>query len=323
MWLRRAGVSALLVTDRTNVRYLTGIDISSGLILLKNTGGTLFVDDRYIECVNDAWSGMTVRHVRELSDVLRRVRRCGFEAEHVTVARREAWKKKFPQTLFVPCNDVIECRRRQKRPEELRALRRAERMTEEMLRRVSPALRRGMTERELAWKLHVWAHDCGADALAFDPIVAFGSNTSRPHHSPTSRRLRKGDLVQIDVGARFRGYCADRSMVYFTGEPTALQRKASAAVRDALVSAKAAVRVGVENRALDRLARRILKSHGFTEELCHALGHGVGLEVHEGVTLSGKVTRTKLLHNEVIAIEPGLYFPGQFGMRFEEMVYVE
>src|SRR3989344_3754441 len=148
MWLRRAGVSALLVTDRTNVRYLTGIDISSGLILLKNTGGTLFVDDRYIECVNDAWSGMTVRHVRELADVLRRVRRCGFEVEHVTVARREAWRKNFPQTLFVPCKDVIECRRRRKRPDELRALRRAGRITEELLRRIPAALRARPTGRE-------------------------------------------------------------------------------------------------------------------------------------------------------------------------------
>ena len=312
----------LLVTDPVNIRYLTGMDMSAGAVFLRKTGATLFTDGRYIERARGARRGMAVRHVRELADVLRRVRRCGFEVEHVTVARREAWRKNFPQTLFVPCKDVIECRRRRKRPDELRGLRRAGRITEELLRRIPAALRARPTERELAWKLLVWAHECGADNLAFEPIVAFGSHTSSPHHHPTSRRLRRGDLVQIDVGAKYRGYCADRSAVYFTGEQTALQEKAYRAVEEALARVKAAVRAGVTNRALDRLARRVLGRHGFSEEFCHALGHGVGLDIHEGVTLSTKAPLTKLLRNEVIAIEPGLYFPGKFGMRLEEMVYV-
>ena len=289
---------------------------------MRSARKTLFVDDRYRECANDACRGMTVRHVRELSDVLGQVRRCGFEAGHVTVAQCRSWKKRFPKTRFVPREGVIEHVRRQKRPGEIRMLRRAERITEEMLRRVSPTLRRGMTERELAWKLQVWAHNLGADGLAFDPIVAFGSHTSRPHHHPTSRALRKGDLVQIDVGARFRGYCADRSAVYFTGEPTTEQGRVLAAVQETLKTTKDAVRSGVTNRALDRLARRRLRRHGFDEEFCHALGHGVGLDVHEGITLSSKAPLTTLLRNEVITLEPGLYFPGKFGMRLEEMVYV-
>ena len=108
----------LLVTDPVNIRYLTGMDMSAGAVFLRKTGATLFTDGRYIERARGARRGMAVRHVRELADVLRRVRRCGFEVEHVTVARREAWRKNFPQTLFVPCKDVIECRRRRKRPDE-------------------------------------------------------------------------------------------------------------------------------------------------------------------------------------------------------------
>lgn len=313
----------LLVTDHANIRYLTGIDMSAGAVLWRKTGATLFADDRYIERARAASRGMTVRHIDELPGVMRRIRRCGFEAEHVTVARRDAWKKQFPRTRFIPRNGVIEQRRRQKRPEELRALRRAERITVELLQRVPAALRARPTERELAWKLHCWAHERGADGLAFDPIVAFGAHTSCPHHHPTDRRLHRGDLVQIDIGARFRGYCADRSAVYFTGEPTESQKRAHAALMEALAAAKAAAKAGSTNRALDRLARRILKRHGFSEEFCHALGHGVGLEVHEGVTLSVKAPLTKLLRGEVLAIEPGLYFPGTFGMRLEEMIYVQ
>ncbi|MBI1934787.1 aminopeptidase P family protein [Candidatus Peregrinibacteria bacterium] len=312
----------LLVTDLVNIRYLTGIPLSAGSVLVRQIRSMLFVDDRYLEHAGYGRRGMRVRHIRELPHVLGRIRRCGFEAEHVTIVQVDSWKKKFPRTRFVPRTDVIEYLRRQKRPEELRALRRAERMTEEMLRRIPFVLRRKITEKELAWKLRLWAHDLGADALAFDPIVAFSAHTSQPHHHPTSRRLRKGDLVQIDVGAKYNGYCADRSAVYFTGEPTALQGKVHAAVKEALASVKAAVRAGVTNRALDRLARRVLHRHGFEREFCHALGHGVGLDIHEGVTLSEKAPLTKLLQSEVIAIEPGLYFPGKFGMRLEEMVYV-
>lgn len=296
--------------------------MSAGSVLLRKESTTLFVDDRYIERARDACRGVRVRHVRELSDVLGRIRRCGFEEVHVTVATYNSWKKKFPRTRFVPCKDVIEKVRRQKRPEELRALRHAERITEAMLRRVPLALRRTITERELAWKLQLWAHDLGADGLAFDPIVAFGAHTSRPHHHPTGSRLRKGDIVQIDVGAKFQGYCADRSAVYFTAEPTTEQGKVLAALRETLQVTKKEVQCGVSNRALDRCARRILKRHGFDEEFCHALGHGVGLEVHEGVTLSLKAPLAKLLQNEVVTLEPGLYFPGKFGMRLEEMVYV-
>lgn len=312
----------LLVTNQTNVRYLTGIDMSAGAVLLRRGSTLLFVDDRYIERARDACRGIRVRHIRELSDVMRRIRRCSFEADHVTVHQRDSWKKRFPKTRFIPRTGIIEHERRQKRPEEIRALRRAERMTEEMLRRVPHTLRGTITERELAWKLQLWAHDLGADGLAFDPIVAFGVNTSRPHHSPTNRRLRKGDLVQVDVGAKFQGYCADRSAVYFTREPTTEQGNVLAALREALHVTKKEVQRGVSNRALDRLARRVLKRHGFDKEFCHALGHGVGLDIHEGVTLSLKAPLTKLLRNEVVTLEPGLYFPWKFGMRLEEMVYV-
>ncbi len=312
----------LLVTDLVNIRYLTGIPLSAGSVLVRQTRSMLFVDDRYLEHAGYGRRGMRVRHIRELPHVLGRIRRCGFEVEHVTVAQHDSWKKKFPRTRLVPCKDVIEYLRRQQRPDELSSLRRAEHITEELLRRIPVALRARPTERGLAWKLRLWAHEGGADSLAFEPIVAFGSHTSRPHHYPTERRLRGGDLVQVDVGAKYRGYCADRSAVYFTGEPTDAQRKVHTALQEALNVTKAAVRVGVTNRALDRLARRVLRRHGFEREFCHALGHGVGLDIHEGVTLSEKAPLTKLLHGEVIAIEPGLYFPGKFGMRLEEMVYV-
>jgi Xaa-Pro aminopeptidase len=202
-------------------------------------------------------------------------------------------------------------------------MRRAERMTQELLRRVPTALRRNVTEKALAWKLAQWAQELGADRLAFDPIVAFGTHTSRPHHQPTTRALQKGHLVQIDVGAVYRGYCADMSRVFFTAKPTAEQERAYRAVMEAKETAQAAIRAGVSTKELDQQARGVLRSYGMEAAFTHALGHGLGLEVHEGVTVSSHAPLRTLVPGEVITVEPGVYFPGKFGIRIEDMAVVE
>jgi Xaa-Pro aminopeptidase len=217
---------------------------------------------------------------------------------------------------------VVEEFRRAKDEEELRQIRRAHRVTREILRRIPSALKVGITEEQLARRLAIWALELGADGLSFDPIVAFGTHTSHPHHTPTSRSLRKGHLVQIDVGAKVHGYCADMSQVFFTAKPTVQQRLVYDVLCGVQKRAMAAAKAGVTNHALDRLARDVFKKAGMEQAFPHALGHGVGLEIHEGVTLSGKREKMTLLKNEVITIEPGVYFEVKFGMRVEEMVYV-
>jgi Xaa-Pro aminopeptidase len=159
--------------------------------------------------------------------------------------------------------------------------------------------------------------------MAFETIVAFGENTSKPHHHPTERKLKKGDIVQIDMGVKINGYCSDYSDVYFTSPATPEQKIALSALKKAAKTAKKLVKEGISNRLLDQTARRILKTYGYDKEFSHALGHGVGLEIHEGVTLSSKAPVMKLKKNEVITIEPGLYFEGKWGMRVEETVVVE
>ena len=209
-----------------------------------------------------------------------------------------------------------------KNKNEIRWIRQAESITEEILSRIPRVLRRFPTERELAHMLDLWARDFGADGLSFDPIVAFGNHTSCPHHRPTDRRLQEGHIVQIDVGARYHGYCADRSKVFFTSVPTKKQEYVLNAVREAKDAAKAFAKEGVTNHELDRLARNILKSYKLNKYFVHSLGHGVGLDIHEGINISQKSPEQKLLKGEVITIEPGVYFPGKFGMRLEDMVFI-
>lgn len=320
--LQGTELPALLITEPKNVRYLTGVEASSAALLLTPRATTLYVDPLYIEeAGGTAFDQVRTRDVSELWPDLKRFERIGFESEHVKVAQMQRWKKRSPSTKWVRTRGLVEEFRRQKDDREIAYLKRAERITKELLRRVPAVLRKTLTEKELAWKLALWAHDLGADGLAFDPVVAFGTHTSHPHHHPTTRALKKGHLVQIDVGAVYGGYAADMAEIYFTAEPTPAQARACDAVTTALETAVAKCRPGARASVVDEAARKVLRAAGMEETFQHALGHGVGLSVHEGVTVT-RGTTSRLLPREVIALEPGVYFAGQFGIRRERMVFL-
>lgn len=313
----------MLVTDFINIFYLTGIHVSAGAVLLSPLGIELYVDQRYREAAqSNRRHGVIVRSRDALDARIRALGRISFESEKITVAQHERLKRKFKNTKFVQTSDVIEEFRRSKRSDELHSLRRACSITKKILREIPMMLRRGITERELAATIEADARRRGADGMAFETIVAFGPNTASPHHHPTDRRLAKGDLVQIDMGAKLNGYCSDYSRVFFTGPKTTEQSKVYRALKQAKKAAETMLKAGVTNHALDARARAMLKTFGFDREFPHALGHGVGLDIHEGVTLSLKAQRKKLKRHEVITLEPGLYFEGKWGMRVEDTYVV-
>ena len=321
--LKQANAPAFLITNLINIRYLTGLPVTSGTMLAVPRRMILFVDSRYRDMAEKLPRSITVKDVSELPSVMAEVPVCAFESEDVTVLRKTMWRKKFSKTSFLPTVGILQTFRRQKDEDELRLLRRAHRMTREILRRVPSMFRRKITEERLARQLLLWALELGAEGLSFDPIVGFGTHTACPHHRPTSRLLQKGHIVQIDVGVKYRGYCADMSEVYFTVPPTKTQHQIYRTLCLAQSRAMAAVKAGASTRSLDAIARGILSKAGIEQYFTHSLGHGVGLEIHEGVSLSTKANDLKLLPNEVVTIEPGVYFPGKFGMRVEDMVYVE
>ncbi len=321
--LTAASAPAFLISDLTNIRFLTGIPISSALLLVETKRMTLFTDGRYREVAErNVYPGIAVLDSAEIENSIKNIRVCAIESEGVSIERFRRWKTKFKNTKFVHTSGVIAEFRRSKDSEEQAKFRKAQRITREMIRRVPALLRRPIREVDLAWQLQVWARELGSDGMAFDPIVAFGTNTSSPHHKPTTRLLKKGHIVQIDCGAKYRGYCADQSAVFFTGKPTPLQQRVFQAVCEAKDAAIDAITPGVSVRHLDGVAREVLKKYGYEQFFCHALGHGVGLDIHEGVTLSQKAPDQKLLKGEIITIEPGVYFPGRFGMRVEEEILI-
>jgi Xaa-Pro aminopeptidase len=318
-----AKIDAFLISDLTNIRYLTGSSVSSGLVLIHAKSMEFFVDGRYIESSKEtSYPYVTIRSHLEFTDALTLYRRVGFEAENVTVARLSRWMKKNPRTRFQQTTGIIENLRRTKTTHELRSIARACTVTKKVLRHIPALLTVGRTERALAQEIEAMSRSLGAESMAFDTIVAFGENTSRPHHHPTDRALQASDIVQIDMGVKIDGYCSDYSRVYWMGKKTPAQVKAYTALLSAKKSAEKLVKSGVSNRQLDISARTVLKRSGYDKEFCHSLGHGLGLDIHEMPSISKKAPLVTLRKHEVITIEPGLYFPGEWGMRVEDTIIV-
>lgn len=322
--LKLSKTKSFLVTNPTNIEYLTGIKLSSGTLLVTARSYHIFADGRYMEMA-DKKSGSFVRvHSPEkLCSALKKLGETGFESEYVTIEQLRRIKLKNKSTKFVRKKGIIEYFRRQKGPDEIRKFKRSQHITKELLRRVPSALKSLPTEKQLAWKFEEWARELGAEGLSFEPIVAFGTHSSCPHHHATDRKLKKGHIVQIDVGSKYKGYCSDQSQIFFTSQPTSLQQKVLEAVSNAKQKAASSVRSGITNHKLDKIARDVLSEYELEEYFTHSLGHGVGLNIHEGTSLNQHGKSIKLLPNEIITIEPGVYLPGKFGIRLEDEVIVQ
>lgn len=314
---------ALIITNLSNIRYLTGSTVSSGLALLTKKTLEFFVDGRYTESAHDtAYEYVTIRSHLDFSKAMNGLRRIAFESEDVTVARLSRWKKLYKHCLFRETTGLVEDLRRVKSVHELKSIRRACAITRRILRRIPSLLTIGSTEKKLADTIEKLSYSLGAESMAFESIVAFGENTSRPHHHPTERKLRRDDIVQIDMGVTIDGYCSDYSRMYWMGKKTPAQARAYTALLCAKKSAERLVKPGVSNRQLDISARQVLKRSGYDKEFCHSLGHGLGLDIHEMPSISKKAPLVTLRKNEVITIEPGLYFPGEWGMRVEDTIII-
>ena len=326
--VRELDADAVLVTSAPNVRYLTGLASSNAALLLPADGdGLLATDSRYaLAAERDApdLDLLTERFVegRLAAEAARRgVRRLAFEAHEMTVERHTQVAAKAAGVTTIPFGRKIEKLRTVKDQSELELLATACRITAQALADVLPQIRLGLSERSLASFLDYQMTQLGADRPAFDTIVASGPNGAIPHHAPTDRPLRRGDLVTMDFGAQYGGYHADMTRTVAVGEPSGWQRDIYDLVAEAQRAGIEAVEVGAEAGAVDAAARDVIEAAGHAGHFQHGLGHGVGLEIHEAPML-GYGRTGKLADRVPVTVEPGVYLPGKGGVRIEDVLVV-
>jgi Xaa-Pro aminopeptidase len=325
---RADGAEAALVTRLVNVRYLTGFTGSNAALLLTADHAVLATDGRYI-----TQSGTQSPDVERLFDrscapaLVRRavqagVLRLAFEAHDVTVEDHAALSRLDGAPELVELGHVVEELRTVKDDEEIALVALACAVSDEALRGLCPTVRAGRTERDVARDLDGRMLAAGADARAFETIVATGPNSAVPHHRPTDRTIESGDLLKIDFGALVGGYHADCTRTFVVGrEPEEWQREIHDVVRRAQRAGRHALVPGADLRGVDSAARDVVVAAGFGDAFTHGLGHGVGLEIHEAPAFSQQATG-KLEVGSPVTVEPGVYLPGRGGVRIEDTLVV-
>jgi Xaa-Pro aminopeptidase len=334
---RSAGVDALLVTHLPDVRWLCGFTGSNAALVLAARRVVLLTDGRYTAQAKAEAAGTRVVIAAKPAVVAAcewmadaGVARCGFDDGNTTVAAlkqmRAAVPAKLRRKMFEPVGALVSRLRWVKDADEIAKMRAAALLGCRLFEQMLGWMRPGMKETAVAANLEYAARMAGADGMSFETIVASGERSSLPHGRATEAKLPKRGFVTLDFGVVLDGYCSDMTRTVHMGRAQAGEREAYEAVLDAQEAGVAAVRAGATAGEVDEAARAVLRRSnyggaGLDKWFTHSTGHGVGLEIHEGPRLAAKQKQT-LEAGMVVTIEPGIYIPGNFGVRIEDMVLV-
>jgi Xaa-Pro aminopeptidase len=321
--LRERELDSLLVTNLVNVRYLSGFTGTNAVCVIGPEERLFFTDFRYVErAKREVPDFESVRGKQDLlGDVAERLAgRVGFEDQHMSVRQHERLKRMLPDGVeLVPAGALVEELRAVKEPAELRAMREAADLADDMYEYICSRGLVGRTEREVALDVEREMRERGAEDPSFPSIVASGAHGALPHPDRRPERIAPGTLVIVDMGCRVDGYCSDCTRTFATGSLDDEAGTVYELVLAAQQAALAAVRAGADCRALDAVARDRISEAGYGERFGHGLGHGVGLEVHEAPRLAQTADGT-LFAGNTVTVEPGVYIPGAFGVRIEDLV---
>jgi Xaa-Pro aminopeptidase len=323
-----SGADLLLVSDTVNVRYLTGFTGSNAIAIVGPDVRRFLTDFRYVERAKAEVSGFDrERAPQDFAEALgdgwpAGELRLGFEDQHVSVRQHARLREVLPDRIeLVPAGGVVEAERAVKEPAELDAIRSAAALADEVYEWLARAGLVGRTERAVAVALEHEMRRLGAEDPSFPSIVASGEYGAQPHAEPREIGIARGTLVTLDIGARVDGYCSDCTRTWATGElPGDLEEIYDLVLR-AQQTALDAVEPGRTGQEVDAVARDLIGAEGHGEHFGHGLGHGVGLEVHEGPRLS-RTGSDPLAAGNVVTVEPGVYVPGRGGVRIEDLVVV-
>jgi len=326
--LARKRLHAALIADLYNRRYLSGFESTYALLVIDRVRATLITDGRYIESAEKQLPGWTVLCLPR-TDVKswwkRFWRACGYKTlgfeGNAAWNQVQNWKRQARPAKLVEFAGAVGSLRIVKDPGEITALRKAARLADQVMERTIDYLRPGMAEAHVSRHIRHLVDVVGAEGESFPNIVASGPNSSRPHHHPGERRLKKGDFVILDLGVIWKGYCSDITRTVALGSCSDRMGEVYTQCLRAQKAALKAVQNGAEARDPDSVARSVLAPAGLEDYFVHGLGHGVGLEIHEAPTLNAR-SEDQLRTGMAVTVEPGVYLPGEFGVRIEDLVIV-
>lgn len=329
-WLRNKitsmNLQGMIVSNPVNIQYLTNIQ-AEGTLILTRKENIYITDGRYIEYAHKTltvFDEIIVYDVKDLSqddyeNFFLFCENVGFEENYLTYAKYKEYIRKFKVNNFVETENIIEKQRMIKDEEEINNIKEACSITKKCFEYIAEFLKPGNTEKQVARKIDDYFFQ-NAEGPAFDTIVASGENSSKPHAVPTDRMFKEQDIITIDIGCKYNGYCSDMTRTFFIGEPTEKQKKIYNLVLKNHDQTIESIKEGANTKQLSKMVENDFKLHDF--DLIHSLGHGLGLEIHEKPYLSSRV-ESILKENMTITVEPGIYIPGEFGVRIEDTVLVE
>ena len=324
--LEEHGLDAMLIVSEPGERYAVGF-LGEGYVLVTRKGAQYSTDGRYIEAARKQVTGAEVvltsrahGHLELARDYIQThgLQRVGFESGRVSVEQHRRWQEALPCDL-IPAQGLLDSLRASKDEGELAAMRRAQKITDEAFSAILDFLRPGLTEQEVAARLVYEMLRRGARKVSFDPIVAAGANGSMPHAVPGETVIENGMFVTMDFGCIVDGYCSDMTRTVAVGRPAEEMVRVYETVLAAQKAGIAAARAGMPGRELDAPARAVITGAGYGAYFTHSFGHSLGLEIHESPNAAPGEERP-LPAGAVVSAEPGIYLPGRFGVRIEDVL---
>lgn len=323
------GLNAMLVTSEPGEFYAVGFH-GEGVTLITPEESWYFTDSRYIEAAQEQVKFARVslpekgKNYRQVVDELikeKNLEIVGFEDAYMTVAAHERWSLDLSVPLK-PASGLLESLRASKDDEEVEAMIAAQTIAEKALTDTLEYLKPGMTEKEVAAYLEYRMVSYGAEKKSFDTIIASGPNSSKPHAVPGDRKIQNGDFVTIDFGCVVNGYCSDTTRTVAVGEPTEEMCKVYDTVLQAQLAGIAAAKAGLTGKEIDGAARKVIEDAGYGEYFGHSFGHSLGIEIHESPNLSPS-NPDPMPVGAIVSAEPGIYLPGKFGVRIEDVLILK
>ena len=328
-WLREKmkmlDMQGMIITNPVNIRYLTGI-VAEGVLLITRKENIYLTDARYTEVVNSTLTiddGIIVHEFKDFSkdeyeNFFLFCENVGFEEDYVTYAQYKDYMQLYKVNNLQETEKVIEKQRMIKDEEEIENIKKACKITDECFSYILNYIKVGMTEKEIARKIDEY-YEKNADGKSFETIVASGENSSKPHAIPSERKIQKTDIITIDMGCKINGYCSDMTRTIFVGEVSEEIKNVYDLVLKNQEQVLKDLKENVNTKQISKMVDNDFRLHDY--DLIHALGHGVGLDIHEGPILSCN-SENILKENMIVTDEPGIYIAGNFGVRIEDIVLI-